>query len=100
MARITAEDLQVGAKARGPGAGALGLAGQRGDVAGVLGGGAGQRGCIGFGGARGRRGVEASRVALRSELPCGQHRHGDRCCQADRYDVPAEQREDGRAHQG
>ncbi|MBX6747493.1 MAG: hypothetical protein IRY87_36140, partial [Acetobacteraceae bacterium] len=43
MARVTAEGLQIGAEARGPGAGALGLAGEGGDVARVLGGGAGER---------------------------------------------------------
>jgi hypothetical protein len=100
MARITAESLQIGAEARGLGAGALGLAGQRGDVARVLGGGAGQRGRIGLGGERGRRGIDAGSIALGAELPDGQGRDGEGRRESDRQRMPAEQPEDRHAHQG
>lgn len=100
MARITAESLQIGAEAHGLGAGAFGLAGQRGDVPRVLGGGAGQRRRIGLGGARGRRGIQAGGIALRSEVPGRQRRHGDGCCQTDWHGVPAKERQDGRAGHG
>ncbi|MBR0683269.1 hypothetical protein GXW74_22475 [Roseomonas eburnea] len=100
MARVTAEGLQIGTKARGLGAGALGLAGQRGDVARVLGGGSGERSGIGLGGAQGRRGIQPGGVALRPEVPGNSRREQQRAAQRERHGVPAEQREDRRAHQG
>jgi hypothetical protein len=100
MARVTAEGLQIGTKARGLGAGALGLAGHRGDVAGVLGCGAGERGRIGLGGARGRRGIQPGGVALRPEVPGGRGGEQDCCREPNRQCMAPEHDEDRRAHQG
>ncbi|MCS6930641.1 MAG: hypothetical protein NZM27_00320 [Acetobacteraceae bacterium] len=100
MARITAEDLQVGAEARCLGAGTLGLAGERSDVARVLGGGLGQRGGVGLRGAGGHRRYEAGGVALRPEVPGGQRRYGAGHGEADRQRMPPEQRKDRRAGHG
>ena len=100
MARVTAESLQIGAEACGLGAGALSLAGQRGNVARVLGGGVGQGGRIGLGGTAGRRRVVARRVTLGTEVPGG--RGGEQECRRDsnRQRMPAEQREDRGAGHG
>ena len=100
VARVTADSLQIGAEARGLGTGALGLARQRGDVAGVLGGGLGQRSGIRLGGAGCRRGIQAGSVTLRSEVPGGQRRHGNGRRETDRQGVPAKQREDRGAGHG
>ena len=100
MARVTAEGLQVGAEARGPGAGALGLAGQRGDVARMLGGGLGQRRRIGLSHTASHRGIQAGGVALRPEVPGGRDKEQDCCRETDRHDVPTEQCKDGGASHG
>ena len=100
MTRITAEGLQVRAEARGLGAGALGLAGQRGDVARVLRRGLSERGGVGFRRPAGHRRVEASGVALDVEVPGGQGRDREGQRETDRQRVPAEQRRDRRARHG
>ncbi|WP_135470717.1 hypothetical protein [Crenalkalicoccus roseus] len=100
MARVTAKGLQIGAEARGPGAGTLGLAGQRRDVARMLGGGLGQRGGVRLRGAGGHRRDEAGGVALAAEVPGGQRRHGAGRCQTDRQGMPTEQPKDRRAGHG
>ena len=72
MARITAEGLQVGAEAGGIGAGALGLGGEGGDVAFMLGGEPCDGLRIGLGGARCHHRIDARGIALRAEMPGGE----------------------------
>ncbi|MCX7644917.1 MAG: hypothetical protein N2Z62_06430 [Rhodobacteraceae bacterium] len=90
MARVTAEGLQVRAEARGLGAGTLGLAGQRGDVARVLRRGLSERGGVGFRRPAGHRRVEASGVTLDTEVPGNHSRDSESQCETDRQRVPAE----------
>ncbi|WP_337875682.1 hypothetical protein [Elioraea sp.] len=100
MARITAESLQIGAEARGSGAGTLGLAGQRGDVARVLRRGLSERGGIRLRRTAGHRRVEAGGVALGAEMPGGSDSDSEGHRETDRQRVPAEQRRDRRARHG
>ncbi|MBW8271442.1 hypothetical protein [Caldovatus aquaticus] len=100
MARVTAERLQVGAEARGLGAGTLGLVGERGDVARVLRRGLGECGRIGCRRTAGHRRVEACGIALGAEVPSGQGGDSEGHRETDRQRLPAEQRQDGRARHG
>ena len=83
-----------------PGAGALGLVGQRGDVARVLRRGRSEGGGVGFRRPAGHRRLKACGVALGAEVPGGQGRDREGQRETDRHRAPAEQRQDGWGHHG